>query len=146
MNNSYAKAYTEVLEILSHFSAEEYSKIPQEKINFYKNNMKKNYEYSIDPNIDLSKQHISKEANAILISIFRDYFANDSQRQTLNNLLNQNQKEYENIIKEKYNPNNIFVNNNRNVTENRKRLALVEINDMKWYTKVWRFIKEFFRK
>ncbi len=146
MNNSYAKAYTEVLEILSHFSAEEYSKIPQEKINFYKNNMKKNYEYSIDPDIDLSKQYISKEANAILISIFRDYFANDSQRQTLNNLLNQNQKEYENIIKEKYNPNNIFVNNNRNVTENRKRLALVEINDMKWYTKVWRFIKEFFRK
>ena len=146
MTNSYAKAYTEVLEILSHFSAEEYSKIPQEKINFYKNNMKKNYEYSIDPDIDLSKQYISKEANAILISIFRDYFANDSQRQTLNNLLNQNQKEYENIIKEKYNPNNIFVNNNRNVTENRKRLALVEINDMKWYTKVWRFIKEFFRK
>ena len=146
MNNSYAKAYTEVLEILSHFSAEEYSKIPQEKINFYKSNMEKNYEYSIDPNIDLSKQYISKEANAILISIFRDYFANDSQRQTLNNLLNQNQKEYENIIKEKYNPNNIFVNNNRNVTENRKRLALVEINDMKWYTKVWRFIKEFFRK
>ena len=146
MTNSYAKAYKEVLEILSHFSAEEYSKIPQEKINFYKNNMKKNYEYSIDPDIDLSKQYISKEANAILISIFRDYFANDSQRQTLNNLLNQNQKEYENIIKEKYNPNNIFVNNNRNVTENRKRLALVEINDMKWYTKVWRFIKEFFRK
>ena len=146
MTNSYAKAYKEVLEILSHFSAEEYSKIPQEKINFYKSNMEKNYEYSIDPNIDLSKQHISKEANAILISIFRDYFANDSQRQTLNNLLNQNQKEYENIIKEKYNPNNIFVNNNRNVTENRKRLALVEINDMKWYTKVWRFIKEFFRK
>lgn len=146
MNNSYAKAYTEVLEILSHFSAEEYSKIPQEKINFYKNNMKKNYEYSIDPDIDLSKQYISKEANAILISIFRDYFANDSQRQTLNNLLNQNQEKHENIIKEKYNPNNIFVNNNRNVTENRKRLALVEINDMKWYTKVWRFIKEFFRK
>lgn len=150
MNNSYAKAYTEVLEILSHFSAEEYSKIPQEKINFYKNNMKKNYEYSIDPNIALSKQYISKEANAILISIFRDYFANDRQRQTLNNLLNQNQKKHENIIKEKYNPDNIFINNNRNVTidnaENEKKLALVEINDMKWYTKVWRFIKEFFRK
>ena len=150
MTNSYAKAYKEVLEILSHFSAEEYSKIPQEKINFYKNNMKKNYEYRIDPDIDLSKQYISKEGNGILISIVRDYFANDSQRQTLNNLLNQNQKEYENIIKEKYNPNNIFVNNNRNVTidntENKQELALVEIKDMKWYTKVWGVIKDFFRK
>ena len=150
MTNSYAKAYTEVLEILSHFSTEEYSKIPQEKINFYKSNMEKNYEYSIDPNIDLSKQHISKEANAILISIFRDYFANDRQRQTLNNLLNQNQEKHEKIKKEKYNSDNIFINNNRNVTidntENKQELALVEINDMKWYTKVWRFIKDFFRK
>ena len=150
MTNSYAKAYTEVLEILSHFSEEEYSKIPQEKINFYKSNMEKNYEYSIDPNIDLSKQHISKEANAILISIFRDYFANDRQRQTLNNLLNQNQEKHEKIKKEKYNSDNIFINNNRNVTidntENKQELALVEIKDMKWYTKVWRFIKDFFRK
>ena len=150
MTNSYAKAYTEVLEILSHFSKEEYSKIPQEKINFYKSNMEKNYEYSIDPNIDLSKQHISKEANAILISIFRDYFANDKQRQTLNNLLDQNQEKHEKIKKEKYNSDNIFINNNRNVTidntENKQELALVEIKDMKWYTKVWGFIKDFFRK
>lgn len=150
MTNSYAKAYTEVLEILSHFSEEEYSKIPQEKINFYKSNMEKNYEYSIDPNIDLSKQHISKEANAILISIFRDYFANDRQRETLNNLLNQNQEKHEKIKKEKYNSDNIFINNNRNVTidntENKQELALVQINDMKWYTKVLRGIKNFFRK
>ena len=150
MTNSYAKAYTEVLEILSHLSTEEYSKIPEEKINFYKSNMEKNYEYSIDPNIDLSEQHISKEANAILISIFRDYFANDRQRQTLNNLLNQNQEKHEKIKKGKYNSDNIFININRNVTidntENKQELALVEIKDMKWYTKVWRFIKDFFRK
>ncbi len=116
MTNSYAKAYTEVLEILSHFSKEEYSKIPQEKINFYKSNMEKNYEYSINPNIDLSKQYISKEANAILLSIFRDYFANDRQRKTLNNLLSQNQEKLENIKREKYNSKNILINNNRNVT------------------------------
>lgn len=150
MTNSYAKAYTEVLEILSHFSAEEYYKIPQEKINFYKRNMEKNYKYSIDPNVDLSKQHISKEANAILISIFRDYFANDRQRQILNDLLNQNQEKFENIKKEKYNLDNIFINNNRNVTidntENKQELTLIEIKNMKWYTKVWRFIKDFFRK
>ena len=116
MTNSYAKAYTEVLEILSHFSKEEYSKIPQEKINFYKSNMEKNYEYSINPNIDLSKQYISKEANAILLSIFRDYFANDRQRKTLNNLLSQNQEKLENIKREKYISKNILINNNRNVT------------------------------
>ena len=48
MINTYAKAYTEVLEILKYFSEEEYSKIPQEKIEFYKNNMDKNYNYNIN--------------------------------------------------------------------------------------------------
>lgn len=147
MTNTYAKAYTEVLEILKYFSVEEYSKIPQEKIAFYKNNMDKNYNYSINPNIDLSKQYISKEANAILISLFRDYFATENQKEMLNNLLNQNQEKLENIKREKYNPDSIFINNNRNVTidntENNQELALVEINDMKWYKNVWRFIKNF---
>jgi len=150
MINTYAKAYTEVLEILKYFSEEEYSKIPQEKIEFYKNNMDKNYNYNINPNIDLSKQYISKEANAILITLFRDYFATESQKKTLNNLLNQNQNKLENIRREKYNSNNIFSKNYRNIDiedkENKQELALIEINDMKWYKKIWKFIKGLLRK
>ena len=150
MINTYAKAYTEVLEILKYFSEEEYSKIPQEKIEFYKNNMDKNYNYNINPNIDLSKQYISKEANAILITLFRDYFATESQKKTLNNLLNQNQNKLENIRREKYNSNNIFSKNYRNIDiedkENKQEWALIEINDMKWYKKIWKFIKGLLRK
>ena len=41
INNTYAKAYTEVLEIIKYFPKEEYSKIPLKKIEFYKNNMDK---------------------------------------------------------------------------------------------------------
>lgn len=148
MNDSYAKAYKEVIEILSHLSVEEFSKIPQEKINFYKNNMEKNYKYSINPNIDLSKQYISKEANAILISIFRDYFANSRQKQILNNLLNQNQNELEKLKKEKYNSDNLFIANNINfsinTTESTQELALVEKTNIKWYKKIWKFLKNIF--
>ena len=112
--------------------------------------MDKNYNYNINPNIDLSKQYISKEANAILITLFRDYFATESQKKTLNNLLNQNQNKLENIRREKYNSNNIFSKNYRNIDiedkENKQELALIEINDMKWYKKIWKFIKELLRK
>ena len=65
INNTYAKAYTEILEIIKHFSEEDYSKIPEEKIEFYKKNMDVNYKFTINPEIDLSEQNISKEANAI---------------------------------------------------------------------------------
>lgn len=30
--------------------------------------------------------------------------------------------------------------------ENKSELSLVEINDMKWYKNIWKFIKDFFRK
>ena len=151
MINTYNKAYTEVLEILKYLPAEEYSKIPQEKINFYKNNAEKTYNYIINPNIDLSKQYISKEANAILITLFRDYFATEKQKNTLNKLLSQNQEKLENIKKEKYNSNKIFRNNIRNTIiadsiENEKDLALVEINNIKWYKKIYKIIKKLLRK
>lgn len=150
MINTYAKAYTEVLEILKYFSEEEYSKIPQEKIDFYKNNMDRNYNYIINPNIDLSQQYISKEANAILIALFRDYFATESQKKTLNNLLNQNQNKLENIKREKYNSNNIFENNHKSIIienkDNNQETALVNISNIKWYKKIWKLFKDFFRK
>ena len=69
-----------ILEILKYFSEEEYSKIPKEKIDFYKKNMDKNYNFKINPEIDLSNQDISAEANAIIINLFTDYFATENQK------------------------------------------------------------------
>ena len=114
MTNMYKKAYTEVLEILSHLSEEEYSKIPKEKIDFYKENMDKDYIYKINPQLELYKQHISEEANAILVSLFRDYFANERQKEILKRLLNKNQEKLEQSKREKYDVDNIFKNKSNN--------------------------------
>ncbi len=107
-NIQYAKAYTEVIEIISHLPREEYLKIPKNQIKFYTENMDKEYIYKIDPEIELAKQNISKETNAILITIFRDYFATDKQKDMLNSLLKQNQDKVEKIKQEKYNYDEIF--------------------------------------
>ena len=49
-----------------------------------------------------------------------------------------------------FNSNNIFSKNYRNIDiedkENKQELALIEINDMKWYKKIWKFIKGLLRK
>lgn len=111
INNTYARAYTEVLEILKHFPEEEYKKIPVEKINFYKNNMDKNYKFTIDPEIDLANQNISKEANAIIVTLFRDYYATEEQKVKINEILDLNQEKEELEKRKKYHPNDIFKNN-----------------------------------
>ena len=112
MNNLYAKAYTEVLEIINHFSEDEYKKIPKEKIDFYEKHKDRKYDFKINPNIDLAEQNISRKANAILVSLFRDYFATAKQKEILKNLLQQNQEKLEKEKYLKYNPDNIFNKSN----------------------------------
>lgn len=151
MTNTYAKAYTEVLEIISHFSEDEYNKIPKEKISYYENNCDKEYEFKINPSIDLSEQNISDKANAILVMLFRDYYADEKQKEVLKNLLiqNQNKKEQEKI--EKYSNVDIFKrnqnieetkNNNEIITEN----ALIEIKTENFFEKILKFFKSIFKK
>lgn len=147
MNSRYARAYTEVLEIISHFSEEEYSKIPEEKIKFYKENMDKEYIFKINPEEDLSKQNISKEANAVLITIFRDYFATEEQKKNLENILDENQRKLEEERRKKYNPNNIFTKEDSKVqkqsvdAENKEKIALIE-NKESFFNRFTNFIKK----
>ena len=131
MNNSYAKAYTEVLEIINHFSEDEYKKIPKEKIDFYEKHKDREYDFKINPNIDLAEQNISRKTNAILVSLFRDYFATAKQKEKYL----------------KYNPDNIFNKSyDNNINDSKDEVALVEIKNEVWYRKIVNFFKRIFLK
>lgn len=114
----YAKACTEVLEILSHFSEEDFSKIPTDKIDFFEKNKDEDYEYKIDPDIDLSKQYISDEANAIIVGLYKEYFATEHQKNVIDDILKHNQvlEDRENSVK--YNPDNLFNDKKENKINN----------------------------
>lgn len=151
MITAYKRAYTEVIEIIKYFPNEEYAKIPLEKINYYKENMDKDYNFKINPNIELEKQNISREANAILVTLFNDYFATDRQKEILNNLLKQNQQILEELKQEKYNPSNLFMQsktqqqNTVTIQENNSENSLIEIKE-NFFTKFTNFIKNIFKR
>lgn len=108
MNNKYAKAYTEVVELLNALPIDEFNQIPSEEIEFYKENMDKDYNFSIDSGVDLSKQNISFEANNIIIDIFQKYFATEEQKKKIEKILEKNSAEEDALKRERYNPDNIF--------------------------------------
>ncbi len=114
INTIYAKAYTEVLEIIKYFPEEEYNKIPKEKIEFYESNKNRDYVFVINPEIDLSKQNISPEANAIIVNLFRDYFATEEQKAKLKEILDLNQQKEDEEKRKKYDSNDIFKRTNKN--------------------------------
>ncbi len=150
MINTYSKAYTEVFEIIKYLPKEEYNKIPKDKIEFYKENMDINYKFHINPSIDLEKQNISKEANAILITIFRDYFATDKQKESLKRLLSQNQQKLEQQKSQKYDSIELFnkplmnKQNAKELQENFNETRLVEVKE-NYFVRFINFIKKIFK-
>lgn len=151
MTSVYKRAYTEVIEIIKYLPNDEYSKIPSEEINYFKENMDKEYKFKIDPNIELEKQNISREANAILLKLFNDYFATARQKEILNGLLKQNQQKLEMQKHEKYNPNNLFnqpesqQNHTQVLQENNSETSLIEIKK-NFFIRFINFIKSIFKR
>ena len=149
INNIYARAYTEVLEIIKYFPEEEYVKIPIEKINLYKSNMDKNYIFSINPEIDLSRQNISAEAKAIMVTLFRDYYATEEQKKLICEILELNQEKAEEEKRKKYNPDKIFEKDNQNVENEvqipNNTMQLVEYKET-FFTKFKKFIQNLIKR
>ena len=102
MVNEYSRNYTEVLEILKYIPIDEYNKIPKQKIEFYEKYKDRSYKYEYNFN------SISKNTKCILTNLYKDYIANDKEKELINSILNLNwqKKEYEK--RKLYNPNSIF--------------------------------------
>lgn len=109
-NDTYEMAYVEVLEILKHLSQEDYNKIPKEKIEYYEKYKDRNYFYQFDEYFPIEEQRISKKAKAIIITLFKNYFATQIQQQKLNIILQENSKRIEIAKIKKYNSDTLFKN------------------------------------
>lgn len=146
MTNTYAMAYTELLEILKSLPKEEYDRIPKEKIEFYEKNKDNNYEYVFDASRPIEEQNISKKTNAIIVSLFRDYFATPVQKEKLERILKQNDEQNQKELTEKYNPDNIFKKKtsiNTNEQSNEKMLIIIEKENI--FKRIINKIKKIFR-
>ena len=145
MNERYSKAYVEVLEIISHFSEEEYNKIPKEKIEFYEANKDKDYKFNFDPsNDEEAYKNVSKEAKAIIVTLFRDYYATEEQKEKLKEILLENERKQNGEKEQKYNPDNIFTSEEADKEENKETALIVRNENI--FTKIWSFIKRIFKK
>lgn len=150
MDNKYAIAYSEILEILKYIPIEDYNKIPKNEIELFETYADNSYKFNYDTSKTLEEQNVSDITKGIIIILFRDYWATEVQKNKIIAKQNYDRLKLEEIKKEKYNSDNIFSKNHKNSTkdstENKQELSLVKINHMKWYNKICRMIKNFFRK
>lgn len=140
ITKDYAKAYKEVVTILSYVSEEDLQKIPKEKIDFYINNMDKNYEYKIDEDKEFEEQEMSEITKAVLANIFRDYWATPYQKERIEAKEKYDLEKLEEEKREKYNPDNIF-KNRQHVEINTNSNLPIEVKKENFFKKLINFIK-----
>lgn len=142
----YANAYSEVLEILKFISKEDYEKIPANKIELFKLNSNKEYEFTYDPEKTLDEQNVSKRAKAIIGILFRDYWATEVQREKIIRKQKNDRLILEEQKKSLYDIENIFKKRNTcSETEAKEEVTEMVVYKSNFITRVFNKIKNFFK-
>lgn len=143
INVIYSKAFSEVLFVINSLTPELYNMIPESFIKLLKENKDESYVITKDY---INKNGMLPETKAILSLIYRDFFQTDSERKKLieqdKNELKQEDEKYLNVFK-----NTKLESQNDEQTvgvEEDKQLAVIESE--KWYYRIFRKIKNLFKK
>ena len=105
------QAYSEVDEFLGLVTEEEKKQIPKKLRDFFREERDVNYHKNIDPNIPIKEQNLKEETLAIIALLMIQYWYKDeSKKQKLLEVLDENERKYQEELREKYNPDNIFKN------------------------------------
>lgn len=130
------KACNEVLVLLKMLPEAELKKIPETKIKFLEEHRDVNYNFSVNPEVPINEVNISRKAKAILVVLWKKYFATDIQKQKLDKILQENSMKEEQKKQEEYQYSDMFKNNTQKI------INLPTVIEEKWYEKVWNKIKD----
>ena len=134
-------AYAEVDTILCLMDEKYVNRIPNKLRKIFKEEKSTNYKPNIDPKKSLNEQNLQRETLVILATLGLNYWCeSEEEKQELIEAYSENEKKNEAEIREKYNPDNIFKNNN--IQENTQ---LTEYHE-NVFKKLWNKLKSFFRK
>ena len=121
---------TETIEILKLADKKEIDKIPKKFMNFLNEYADKEYKFEIGNEMSLKNLKLRKETKNILAIIAYNYWCDTPEKKSkFNELLNNNQKIYEEKLKNQYNPDNLF-KNKKQVSQNKNdSTALVKYKE-----------------
>lgn len=146
VSKEYSISVTEVLDILKYLPENMVSKIPDKFMQFLKENSIQDYEPEFDYSQGLDKLLLSNKTKALLAMIYRNYICSEEERAAYDKILIENEREHQNELKEKYNPDDIFKNNKNTEKEENSNTQLVEYKEPKWYRKLFNSIVKLFNR
>jgi len=105
------QAYSEVDEFLSLLSENLRNEIPRKLRDFFKEEKDNSYVKNIDKNIPIKEQNLKEETLAIIAMLNLQYWCKDEEEKNrLQRIYNENEKKYQEQLREQYNPDDLFKN------------------------------------
>lgn len=131
----YAKAFKEVMVILQHTDENLVQKLPFSFLDFIKEHMDKHYEVVFQENIEIDKQPMLEETQAILALICRTYWLTEEEKQFFEEKDKQRQSNLGKTDIE-----TIFQERKMKNLDTEEEKALVVIKKENFFIKLWRKI------
>ena len=146
MENLNKRAVSEVIQILDHTEKEITEKIPEKFIKFLFENADNDYEPNINFYNDNWENTIDEDTKALLAMIYRDYIVSETERLELLEEEKQEREKQEALLREKYNPDNLFKKEKKieDEIDSINNMQLVEIKEAPWYKRLFKKLLSIF--
>lgn len=150
VNQVYAEAISETLDILEHTRKEDVDKISPKFMEYLKNNASPNYISRLDHSKKISDMALKEKTKIILAIIYRKFWCDEEQKLEFDKKIKNNELIYQEELREKYNPDNLFKNKNNSseiVQDNiSTETAIVEYKEKTFIQKLFDKIRNLFRR
>lgn len=144
VNVQYANAMAETLHYLKGIRKEDIDKIPKSFIKFLEENASKEYICNFDYHIPLKELNLLDETKGIIGTICLNYWCNtQEQKQAYLKRLNENEIKFEEEIREKYNPDNLFKDKKTIIETTNNFVAMIGYKE-DFFTKLIKKLKKIF--
>lgn len=143
INEKYGIAICETLHYLNGINQKDLNKIPRKFMQFLNDNCLKDYKCNFDYTKPLKELNISDEARGLIAMICLNYWCiNEEEREKFKKHLTENEMKFQEELREKYNPDNLFKNKKTKVEVKKDNsTAMVE-----YKTSIFSKLKDWFRK
>lgn len=131
INKELSETLTELNEVFNNTSIDVIKRIPKTFLQFVAENVSDTYEFKYDKTKSLKEQNLKPKTKGLIALVYRDFICNNEEKQIYNEKVSNVLKEIELEKREKYNPDNLFKNENKikEDSEVLNEVNLVEVKD-----------------
>lgn len=141
------EAYAEVDNFIECLDSYDKNKVPESIRKYFKKEKSKTYNKIIDVNQPIKDQNLKDETLAIIAMLNLKYWCDDEEeKKRLMTIYSENEKKYQNELKEKYDIEKIFKERNNKKSENYQEKNVPEIKKESLWDKLKNMILKMFKK